>query len=599
MKFKIVLKLIPIVLFIILLFNFVNCSLIKDNGISNLNSDLSKSNDEYFNININNISLNHSGPIEIGQSLEITINYTINCSSDYAITQNWVDLDIFPLNYTNLAFPCENNIFTTTVFIDPERFNPDPNRNYTGISNIYYFCENGSSNGIGECSQEEVQILKAELETELTSSIPDLIFSNEKLEISHKIFNQHNRDLVFKNQEIFFELYDSELTLIQNGSQLTDSEGILSITLDFEKGIPGTHQLHLLANNLNDYQNYFYSIPFNVLDINSYFDLTIENESALYVSTYYDSLNTRITLESNYDGVFNWNTSEDSGNFIEINSSRIFEAFLNNPERSSQITIDVNGFLVDFNKSMSISKNLSIIKRPLNLTYTSIEINNYGEIETRQEFSDSVSNNKSYQFDFTAEYYINLQNHWFFLYSSKDTNGLIQSKIKNNSFTLNNMTNLALKVKVNNNAYFIEQEICNLSIPKILVNHMIITESSTSNKINGTIYNENLEYFPDQKMEVIINNQLYKEISSNINGSFSFEFISSNFNDKIYVLLVLSSNSSYVPFNYYITIQVQPNEIKSLISNSGLLFSIFLVIPFCALLIQSQKRKNKMINLKI
>jgi len=569
--------------------NFVN---------NDLNYDLFQSDEDYLDIKINYIALNKSGPIEIGQALEILINYTINCSDNYFVLENWVDITHPPLNMANLIYPKENNVLNLTCFIDPERFSPDGDTNFSAFSNIKILALDGTYFTRAATSTEKVQVLKADLETELISNVPDLIFSNEKLEISYKIFNEHNNNYSFKNQDINYELFDSELNLVQNGSKTTNEEGVLSLTLDFDKGRSGTYHLNLIANNLEDYHDYFFYNSFAVRDINSSFKLSIENESDLYASTFFDAINTPISLESEYEGIFEWNTGYENGIFTKSNSSMIFETSIKNFEYSGNVTFNVYGNLIDFNKSISFSKTLTFKRRSLILPTSSMAINNFGEIEINQQFLDNLTN-KSFQFDFIAEYYIKVENQWNFLFSSKDYQGLIQKSIKNNSFTMLNMSQLILKVKINSLIYQFEQQLCNLSIPKLLVNYATVTKSSTSELINGTLFNEKGEVFENQLIKIVINNVFYKDIMTSINGTFSFEVSTSNFNDKINILLCFGSNFSYLSYNYYIIIDVQPNEFFTLISNSGLIFSIFLILPFCILLIQSQKGKNRMINLKI
>ena len=577
-----------------------NNNLIKNENTlkSSVCMNLNLLSNEFHQIEINSLTLNRTGQIEIGQSVEIEINYTLNCSDYFIVTQNWVDLSADPLNRTNLIYPVTNYKYNESFDIDPDRFDPDDIMNYTAIANIETLAMNGSLFGTSAISQEKIKILKANLECSIISDIPELIFSNEKLKFICKFFNEHNNKFVLKDKLININLYDFQFHLIQNVSKFTDSNGNLEILLDFDLGVPGTHHLYLNAENLVDYKDFTFYKTFDILDINSSFCVSVENESNLPVSTNFDNRLTQFNLESKFEGIFKWNSSFAGKYFEENVSSLHFYSNFTNPQIFGTYRFDIQGNLTNYNKTVIFPVYLSFNKRNLNKIQSTIRLNNHEEIEINQRYVDSLTG-ISEIYDFLIDFYLNIQNNWTKICSLSNHMGLISSKININDYLEFLNETIEIKLILNSSSYYSEELRHNYSIPKIYVGYSAYVKSSTNNEVNLQLFNKNGNFFSNQSLKIYINNGFYIEIITDDNGSCSFYAFASNYARLVSIQIIFDENPSYIPYIHYMDIIIIPNELNLIISNFGIFSSIFLILPFCFLIVKTQKNKNKMIDMKI
>lgn len=554
--------------------------------------------DDYYFVKINSVSLNTSGQIEIGQEVEVIVNYTLNCSNNYILSQNWVDLTNDPLSRSNLVHPVSNYIYKEIFSIDPDRFDPDYEKNYSAICDIEHMTLNGSLFGITGISEEKLKIIKANLKNLLISDIPELIFSNEKLNLTFNFFNENNKDFVLKNQNINVKLYDSESHLVQNFSKLTDDKGNLNITLDFKLGTPGIFNLYLNALNLNDYNDFYDHRVLNVLNINSSFNVIIQNETNLYVSTDFDNRSTKILLVSNYEGIFKWNSSFASGNFQEFNSSLEFETCLNNPNVSGEYYVEILGDLLNYNKTVKIPFTINFQKRNLTMTNFSMYMNNRKEIKIYQKFFDNLTHFVD-NYKFNTEFYIYNMGKWNFICSNNNDKGEIYSIINLNDYSGMLEEFLYFKLNISSNCYYFRDIIKNFSIPNFIVKFQDKMESSTKQLINIQLLKQDKTKFNNQPIKIYINDVFFVKLITDLDGNCSFELSTPSFNSIIQVELIFDNDETYIPYIYHFEVIIIPNEFNSFISNSGIIVSIFLILPFCFILVKNQKTKKKMSGLKI
>lgn len=597
---KLLLKLSIIIIFSILILTFFISDIIKPKNIINspLNINLDQLTENYYNVDIHSLTLNRTGQIEIGQPLELEINYSINCSNYYIITQNWVDLLTEPINRNNLVYPAVNYKYNQTFYIDPERFDPNYDENYSAIANIEALAMNGSTFGTSAISQEKIKILKANLECKVLSKSPELIFSNEKLNFTCRFFNEHNDEFVLKNELIYLKLYDYQFNLIQNVSKPTDNEGNLKILLNFDLGVPGTHYLYLNTYNLVDYEDFSFYKTFEILNINTSFSVTADNSSNLSVSTNFDLRSTNLFLESNFEGIFKWSSSFQESYFESQNSSFIFKSNFINPEISGTYKFNIWGNLTNYNKIIEFPVYFQFHKRNLNLINSTILLNNHQEIEISLQYIDSLTQILE-NYNFLTDFYLKIQDNWTKICSMENNMGLINSKVKIDEFIdlLNN--SIEIKLKINSSRYVFEEVHFEYYVPNIIVNFLSPIKSSTNNRISLQVLDKNGEVFSNQTLKIYVNDVFYENIQTDYFGNCSFNIFASNYNNYISIKIILDKNGSYIPFIYYLGIYVVPNEFSLIISNSGLIFSIFLVLPFCFVIVMTQKNKNKMEDMKI
>ncbi|NHI92770.1 MAG: hypothetical protein EAX96_09745 [Candidatus Lokiarchaeota archaeon] len=592
-------KLVIILFFSILIIITVNNFVFKYNN--HLKSshffNLGGLSEDFYNVEIYNLTLNRTGQIEIGQAVKMDIFYTLNCSDDYFITQNWIDLLSEPKNRTNLAHPVSNFSFTEIAYIDPERFDPDYEKNYTAIANIEIIAINGSIFGKTKHSQETIKLLKANLECSIISKIPNLIFSNEKLNFTCKLYNEHNQNFVFKNKMINVRLYDFQFKLIQNISKSTDDKGNLNLILNFDSGTPGTYHLYLNAFELTDYEDFSFYKSFNIIDINSSFIIRTENISESYVSTDFDERSTVMELESNFIGIFKWNSSFNEKFFVETNYSHHYKTNFINPKNSGSYRFDILGNLTNFNKIISFSYYLTFYKRNLSSIQSSIFFNNHNEIEIFQHYIDNLTKTSN-DFDFFIDFFLKVNNNWICICSLNNNLGIIDSKINLNGYVENLNESFEFILKINSTSYFFEDLKFNYSIPKISMSYTNPMKSTTINHIFIELLNKNGTAFPYQDLKIFLNDNFYKSLITNYFGNCSFYLSVSNLDQVVNLKIIFSENLSYISYVHYFSIFIVPNELNVLISNFGIIFSIFLLIPFCVVLAKSQKNKNKMKDLK-
>ena len=597
---KILLKLSIILIFSISILTILIYGITKvENRLKPLsNINLDQLTEYYYDVDIHSLTLNRTGQVEIGQALEIEINYSINCSDYYIITQNWVDLLTEPLNRTNLIYPAVNHKYNETIYIDPERFDPDFNKNYSAMSNIEVLAMNGSTFGKTAISQEKIKILKASLECTLLEEPPELIFSNEKLNFTCKFYNEHNDEFVLRNELVNVKLYDFQFNLIQNISKLTDNEGNLNIFLDFDLGVPGTYRLYLNTNDLVDYEDFSFSKTFNILDINDSFCITANNESELYVATNFDLRTTKICLESSYGGNFKWNSSFEEKYFEMQNSSLTFKSNFINPKNSGVYKFDIWGNLTDYNKIIQFPVYFKFLKRNLKIINSSFLLNNENEIEIFLKFLDNTSQILE-NYDFITELYLKVQDNWTKICSMANNMGIINSKVKINEFI--HLLNNSIEIKLNSNStsYIFKEIQYDYYIPNILINYVNPTKSLTNNIINLQVFDKNGNIFSNQTLKIYVNDAFYEKIQTDQLGNSSFNIFISNYYRFISIKIIFDENDCYIPYVHRLIIYIIPNEFNLIISNFGLISSVFLVLPFCFVMIKRQKNKNKMEDIKI
>lgn len=318
--------------------------------------------DEFGNVTIFNVTIDKI-IAEIGENVTVSSVYSLFCNDSYEREYGMIGIEKFGwYEYKNtLIASVENYNVSEIISIDPNHFDGNDvckGRVEIKISNIL----NPMNFKIyTNFTIENLEIRKAKLNYSLIGQYPITVFSQDLLNFSFQIYNEHAQDYVFSdsNMKIFVNNQNNSL----NVSKYTDSDGFLNFTINCSSLGAGNYTIQLENDETVDYEPTQVIIQLKVLDENSCINVSLLNVDEVYTNVNFDDSNYTkafYLIQCEFDANITYTSNIENGQCIEI-GNRYF-ATISSPKTSGTYQIlfsaqpKVAGKLIEFNETLQVKR---------------------------------------------------------------------------------------------------------------------------------------------------------------------------------------------------------------------------------------------------
>ena len=573
--YKKILQLVFIALFItIFISSFIiicPCKISDKNLTSIEEHDKEKSllhkSDEFGVLNIYNLTINKNSA-EIGENITVSTVYSLLCNPGYRRDYGMIGI------YTPTWFEYENSLIngveyynvTETIRISPNRFNGSNVCNgmiRIKISNIsnpmdYIIYENFTI--------DDLILSKAQLNYTLIEQAPLITFSDDLLNLSLFIYNEHAENYLFSNGLININVSNEGTSL--NFSKYTDSKGFLNFTVNCSDIGAGNYTIRFENNETSDYAPTFYFYQLEVLDKNKCINCTLLNSNNIYTWVDYDIANNSkafFSIQSDFEANISYSSNFSSGQCSKIGD--LYLATLNSPSRAGVYYVNFSAQPIMNGKTIEFQQIIEVKKRPTELKATFFRYENQTNISYHINITDKlvdslIQTNQS--FSIFVDYN----------YSSWNLGSLIPNPDENTLFIWEppiriQEAYLSFKFRFNATPVYESTSLReNITITKLEYSGPLQEFASKNLTIKAGLFALNGTPLPNHKLKILINDESFN-LTTDLNGEVHFSVITPSYATKVRIEFQFLGSGSILPSNLILNINIELDLLQQIWDSIG------------------------------
>ncbi len=348
--------------------------------------------DEYGIISIHNLTIDKVSA-EIGENITVSSLYSLLCNPGYQREYGMIGID------TPSWFEYENSLIdgvsyhnvTEIISLSPNYFNASDVCN--GRVKIKIFNMSNPMDFIiqDNVTENSIELKKAQLNFSLINQSPSIVFSNDLLNYSFFISNEHTEKYVFSNG--YFKINVSNGNLSQSFSKYTDSKGFLNFTINCSVLGAGNYTILLENNETSDYNSTPYSIQIEILDEDQSINCTLLNSESIYTAVDYDLSDFSkaiFLIETDFDANISYFSDLENGNCSKIGNQH--NASLKSPEIAGIYQVYFIAYPLLKGRNIQFNYSIEVKHRPIELNTMFLGYENQTNVACQIKVMDVLVN---------------------------------------------------------------------------------------------------------------------------------------------------------------------------------------------------------------
>ena len=511
--------------------------------------------DEFGNVSIFNVTIDKISA-EIGENVTVSSVYSLFCNDGYEREYGMIGIEKFGCyEYKNtLIDGVENYNVSEIISLTPNHFDGNDickGRVEIKISNIL----NPMNFKIyTNFTIENLEIRKAKLNYSLIEQYPKTVFSQDLLNFSFQIYNEHAQDYVFSdsNMKIFVNNQNNSL----NFSKYTDSDGFLNFTINCSSLGAGNYTIQLENDETVDHESTQVMIQLEVFDEKFCVNCSLLNGDEVYANVNYDDSNYTkafYSIRCEFDADINYTSNFEQGQCIEI-GNRYF-ATISSPKTSGTYQVLFSARPKAAGKVIEFNETLQVKRRPVELAPTMFLDDHQSHLFFRVQVIDKLTNQS-----------IDANNDIAIFARYNGSNRLIGTVECNSSGVAGfewQIPNVILEDYVSFTFQFIASPIYqfsslikNITVTKIDYSGPFQAYSSQNITVIANLYALNGSKLSNQPIELKINGDPFN-LTTDTNGRISHSFIAPSYATNLRIELHFPGSIDIISSTLRLTIEIR------------------------------------------
>ncbi|MFX1295769.1 MAG: hypothetical protein ACFFD2_13070 [Promethearchaeota archaeon] len=324
--------------------------------------------DKFGYVKIHNITIDRT-IAEIGENITVSTVYSLKPNESYAGSGRigLYNQDSGWLIYENSLIDGVEFYNVTEIFsIDPnlfDAFDTCQGRVEIEITNIFDPWDFMSTSNK---TNEVLELRKANLNYSIIEQNPLTIFSEDILNFSLLIHNEHTKKYISSNNYIEFNIFNENKSF--NFSKYTNSNGILNFSVNCSSLGVGNFTIQFKTNETSNYESTTHILQLEVLDEASSINCSLLNSGQIYPYVYYDNSNYSKALyliHCEFNANISWNSTFGNGQFSKFGN--YYNATILSPNTTGTYQIHFVAQPITTGKTIEFDKDLQVERRPIEL----------------------------------------------------------------------------------------------------------------------------------------------------------------------------------------------------------------------------------------
>lgn len=484
-------------------------------------------------------------------------------------------------------------------FFDPEDINRSTD--YKGFLEIYLEEIQNPGNIVVKIKEStfSLDFNKSDISHDILYQYPELIFSQDDLNISLELSNAFNESFKYRNKLITFNLSNPARGNHISQTACTNDNGIVNILLNTSSIGSGYYTIFIYADQTANYMSWFTLLSGVIYDESSNFNISILNNDNIYANIGLNDSFSEIKLRifCTFNSTIIWNSSFGSGS-LKRNSCNQYFRILRSPMEYGEYVINSTAIPDLPAKSLTLSRIFSVKKRE---SFINLTINKSNESERSLKFYlslyDLLTFTKVVNQSLNLYYFNFLQNNWTFINEIKLIDFITEYNwhIPQNY----NLSKLKFRVDLINSSLFEFNEIYKeILIPIIYTN--LKNSYPLSTELNIVI---NLKYLNgtslrNEYISMEIDNQTWI-LKTNENGMINISYLTPSQQSSISVEINYFGNSSILSANLKLDILIRRDILQNLSYYSGYIIVLLILLFSTVILLKKLVVPKKLSKIKI
>ncbi len=573
----------------------------KDSYLKNQNITLNNADVPSFgDVQIFNVTLEKT-MMEVGESIIVNASYKMLLNEGWSIDHIYLGI----LNINEYLCVCLPRIEGTYVNVSKKYyFDPDDiniSTDYYGFLEIVIYNKTNVGNKVTFLKKSDDKLIfeKAFVDYELIYQYPEIIFSQDQLNLSFEFFNINNRTFKYKNKLIHFNLTDRSYNVKISQIKYTDSNGIIKLLLNMSEAGAGNFTLYFYFLETERYRSDIFSLKFYVYNETESFYCIISNNTEIFTDIGLDDAYSRIKLDvfCDFDANITCNSVFGNASLEQIYPNH-FIYNISTPKQAGNYTIEIIAVPHLPGRNLIISKNINVKKRPLLInTELNRPINSQKKLDFHINLLDNLTGSQIIGQNICIYYFNDIQKNWTLIanFNISKYDYIFRWEYPTNF----NNSQLKFKIFLENNSIFHSKIIFkNISTP--IITSLIKEKYPLSTKIN-LIFQLSLPNGLLLKGENISVKILGKNwtLQTNDLGIFNISFLTPSYITDVKIIIEYNGNSTFLPLHLEFLIKIRRDSVQTFEYYSGYIFMFIILFGITVICLKTFRKPTSIHNLKV
>jgi hypothetical protein len=574
--------------------NYYNYSLNREEKITQLE-------DPPFGIlEIYNVTIEKDNMI-IGDSLIINGSYKLFLAEGWRIDHIYFGIKN-SFEYLGISLPRNEGgyVFVShKFFFDPEDINRSTD--YKGFLEIYLEEIQNPGNVVVKIKESiySLDFNKSDISHKILYQYPELIFSQDDLNISLELSNAFNESFKYRNKLITFNLSNPARETHISQTAYTDNNGIVNIMLNTSSIGSGYYTIFIYADQTANYMSWCVYLTGNIYDESSNFNISILNSDHIYTNIGLNDSYSEIKLRifCTFNSTIIWNSNFGSGSLKRNNCNQYFR-IMRSPMGYGEYIINSTAIPDLAARNLTLTRTISVKKREslINMTIDK-STDSDNSIKFYLSLLDLLTSTKVVNQSLNLYYFNFLDNNWTFIDEIELINLITEYRwlIPPNY----NRSKLKFKVDLVNNSLFeYSKTFREILVPIICSN--LKNSYPLSTKVNIVI---NLKYLNgtniiNEYISIWIDNQTWI-LKTDEDGLINITYLTPSKKSSIFIIINYSGNSSILSANLKLNILIKRDILQTFSYYSGYIIALSILLFSTVILLKKLVVPKKLNNIKI